>query len=474
MVIRRASKIFCRVTVAAAAVCLTPLAAGALTASGMGIAPAPNPAFPDRNKGWFIYEQVEPGTVIEDIARVVNAGNKKVTLAVEAVDAGMNEDGGFGLVGSPEDNEDIGKWIELSRTEVTLGANKEELVPFKINIPADAEVGDHIGALAVYQTTSQSDKVANIRGSQVSISTRVGARIYLTVKGDIVRGVKLLKRSIYGRGQTLMFGFKLKNLGNVRADLRMTAKIYSIWGLYDKKEGMEIGQVFPKKTINIQAAWPGKSRPIFGLYWASVTIEDVFKGLNPLSNPLPPSEPIHTWMVTFFVPWTQAAILVLVLFLVWFLVQLRRWRQMVTLAKTPVAVYRIKTGDHLMDIASRYGVGWKLLAKLNEIKPPYNLHGITQIYVPDVRGSRRDIRIPHFLAYIANPLRHFLAKLAYSFFGRKKLYYTIVVERGDTKKDIEKFTKVSWTELARYNGIGVAARPKVGQELKVPNRRKKS
>ena len=301
-------KIFGCAVAVVVAIYLAPLTTGAMSAGGMSIAPAPNPTFPDRNKGWFIYEQVEPGTVIEDVARVINLDNKTATIAIEAVDAGMNSDGGFGLVGSPEENVDIGKWIELSKTEVTLPANKEQIVPFKITVPADAEVGDHIGALAVYQTNPSADKLTKIGGSQVSISTRVGARIYLTVKGDIVRGLKLLKRSMYGRGQTLMFGFKLKNSGNVRADLRMTAKIYSIWGLYDKKEDIQIGQVFPKKTISIQAAWPGKSRPIFGLYWASVTLEDTFRGLNPLNSPLPPSTPIHTWVFTFFIPWTQTAI----------------------------------------------------------------------------------------------------------------------------------------------------------------------
>lgn len=449
--------------VLAVAVGLAPSAADALIAGGMSIAPALNPAFPDRNKGWFIYEQVEPGAVIEDVARVINLDSKKATLAVEAVDAGMNEDGGFGLVGSPADNEDIGKWIELSKTEVTLPANKEEIVSFKITVPADAEVGDHIGALAVYQTNPSANKTTKIGGSQVSISTRVGARIYLTIKGDIVRGLKLLKRSMYGRGQVLMFGLKIKNLGNIRADLRMTAKIYSIWGLYDKKEDIQLGQVFPKKTINIQAAWPGKARPIFGLYWASVTIEDAFKGLNPLNSPLPSSTPIHTWMATFFIPWTQVGILVLILFLIWFFWQMRKWRQMVALMRTPVVVYKVKRGEHLMDIASRYGIGWKLLAKLNEIKPPYSLYGVTALYVPDVRGQRRDIKIPHFLAYLIKPL----AKLG-KMFSRRPKFYTIVVEKGDTRKDVERFTGLPWKEISKFNRLKPKFHLKAGLELEVP------
>ena len=257
-----------------------------------------------------------------------------------------------------------------------------------------------------------------------------------------------------------MFGLKVKNLGNVRADLRMTAKIYSIWGVYDKKEAIQIGQVFPRKTISIQAPWPGKSRPIFGLYWASVTIEDAFKGLNPINSPLPASQPIHTWVVTFFIPWTQTAILVLLLFLIWFFIQLRRWRQMVALSTTPVVAYKIKPGDHLANIAARYGISWKLLAHLNEIKPPYSLHGVAQIYVPDAKGSRQGMRAPRFLAYLIKPLHRF---------WRRRSPDVIVVEPGDTKTDVEKFTGLSWKRLAAYNQLSPTSALKSGQELRVPS-----
>lgn len=456
------------VAMTVAVLCLIPLTTNALTAGGISIAPASNLTFPDRNKGWFIYEQVEPGTVIEDVARVINLDSQEATLAVEGVDAGMNEDGGFGLVGSPEDNQDIGKWIELSKTEVTLGAKKEEIIPFKITVPADAEVGDHIGALAVYQTTPTTNPTVRVKGgSQVSISTRVGARIYLTVKGDIIRGLKVLKKSMFGRGQSIVFGFKIKNLGNVRADLKMTAKIYSIWGLYDKKEDVQIGQVFPKKTISIQAPWPGKSRPIFGLYWASVTVDDTFKGLNPLNSPLPPSTPIRFWTATFFIPWTQVGMGLLILFLVWFVVQLWRWRRLVRLARMEVVAYKVKKGDHLVDIADDYDISWKLLAQLNGVKSPYSLRNVTTLYVPDARGSRRDMPIPRFWRPLLAPVGRWVGKLRLT----RKPYYVIVVERGDKQKDVEQFTGLSWGEIAKYNALSRSFKLRVGVELKIPKKK---
>ena len=91
---------------------------------------------------------------------------------------------------------------------------------------------------------------------------------------------------------------------------------------------------------------------------------------------------------------------------------------MVALARTPVVIYKIKKGEYLVDIAARYGMGWKLLAKLNDIKPPYSLRGIAQIYVPDVKGSRQDVRIPRFLTYLTRPFYHFLVKFTHRWFRR--------------------------------------------------------
>ena len=444
---------------------ILPLPVFGLAASGMSIAPEPNAQFPNR-KGWFIYEEVEPGAVIEDAARVINLDSQPSTITIEAVDAIMTPDGGFALVGESKDNTDIGNWIELSKTEVTLAPNKEKIVPFKIKVPQNAEVGDHIGALAVYRSNQEADKTVKAGGAQVSISTRVGARVYLTVKGNITRQLTLLKRAMYGRGQKLMFLFKMENLGNIRAEVVMTTKIYSIWGLYDSKEKVPLGQIFPKQTSTIEMAWPGKGRPIFGPYLALITIEDAFQGLNPASSTLPPpSQPIHTWAFAFFIPYTQVAILFILLFLIWFIVQARRWRQMARLARMPVATYKVKRGDHLVDIAAHYRIGWKLLAQLNEIKPPYDLGKTKTIYVPDRQGHRRILPIPNMLVYLFAPVIRLVSRKTHP---PHPASYTIIIEKGDTRKDVERFTGLSWKEIAKFNHLKPKFRLKAGLELEVP------
>lgn len=440
-------------------------AAVALEAGGAGIAPAnPRPDEP-LSSSWFIYE-VNPGDVLEDDAWILNTSAKPLKISIDAVDAISLGGGGFGLLDKSQPNPNLGDWVTLDKREVEVPPNTKQKVHFKITVPANPEVGDHIGGLVVQKMDSAPDMVSKSGGATVNIRTRVGARIYLTVLGNIHRGWKLLGKSFFGRGNKMVLRFKVANSGNVRARLQGDVRIYGIFGLYDKWPDLDIGEVWQGKTNLQEINWPGKPRPLFGPYLAIATIKDTYAPMTRTTEMPPAPPPVTVWMVTFFIPYLQSLLLLFLIFIIWFIVQTRRWLKMRNLARMKVAAYKTKKGDHIADIAARYDINWKFLAQLNDIKPPYSLYGLTTIYVPDVRGKRRDIRVPNFLAYIIKPFHRL--------FRRRKPYYTIVVEKGDAKKDVEQFTGISWTELLKYNDLSAKTRPKVGLELKVPNRRRRS
>jgi len=75
-----------------------------------------------------------------------------------------------------------------------------------------------------------------------------------------------------------------------------------------------------------------------------------------------------------------------------------------------------------------------------------------------------DIAIPSFFTFVSRPFE----KLRF----RKRNYYTIVIERGDKKKDVEKFTKMTWVAISKYNGLSPSFRLTTGRELKIPRNKK--
>ncbi len=437
----------------------------ALSAGGIGVMPHNNKQYPNRG-GWFLYE-VDPGEVINDTVRVTNTKDTAVFAKLQGVDAFLLTDGAFALVGDKTKNKDIGTWIELAETDFELEPNSSKVVSFTIIVPKNAEVGDHIGGLAVYETAAEPEHVIKSGGTSIGITTRVGARMYLTVAGDIIRDLNIKKRYFFGRADKMMFKFIFENKGNVRANLTITeGKIYNIFGLYDEQQGIVLGQIFPNKTVTKTFPWPGKNKPLFGPYLAIFTIEDTYKKVNPNSSVIIPEvEPVTVWMVTFFVPYTQIAVIVGLLFLIWFIWQFINWKRLSNLARRPVAKYKVKKDDHLMNISHDFGVSWKMVAKLNNIKPPYSLYGIKILYIPDARGSKIDIDTPHFLGFIWKPLvKLFIKRPPIS----RPESDIIIIEKGDTKKDVEKFTGMKWSEIATLNKLKPSFRLRAGQELIAP------
>ncbi|OGB73995.1 hypothetical protein A2V68_00045 [candidate division Kazan bacterium RBG_13_50_9] len=196
---------------------------------------------------------------------------------------------------------------------------------------------------------------------------------------------------------------------------------------------------------------------------AILEIKDSYASANPNSTLPPPSPPIKVWLLTFFIPYTQVAIVLGILFLLWFIWQFASWKRLSNLARRPVIAYKIKKGDHLTNVAQQYGASWKLVARLNNLKAPYGIEEGHTLYIPDASGTRMDIDIPHFLAFLIKPL----AKKSI----RQPKEETIIVERGDTKKDIEEFTKLPWATIAKHNDLKPTARLKAGWELKLPPKR---
>lgn len=454
-----------------------PTATLALAAGGIGVVPHVTEERPDRG-GWFLYE-VDPGEVIQDEALLINNNDQTTHLTLDPLDAALTADGAFSLIRGPEDNKDIGTWIKIEQTEFDLEPHTQLTVPFTIEVPQTAEVGDHIGGLAVYESEKEPETVLKSGGAKVGISTRVGARIYLTVAGDIVRDWSIYHKLFYGQADKIKFRFTIANRGNIRANLFIKeGRIYNIFGLFDKQEDISLAQVFPRETVSKTFTWPGKGRPLFGPYLAIFTIEDKYVQVNPNSHVIVPEvEPKTIWMITFFIPFTQTAVLLGLLFIAWFLYRFITWKRLSNLARRPVKKYSVKAGDTLVDIAEDFGVSWKLVAHLNELKPPYSLRQVKVLYVPDASGERRSIPITGFWTFITKPVAKMFRKRT-----QPKLQvasdavteeYIIVIDKSDKRNDIETFTGLKWQTIAKYNHLKSTFKLRVGTELKIPGKKPK-
>ena len=361
----------------------------ALSLGGVGIRPA-HPRPPDT--GWFIY-QLKPGESTTDAVLVSNETDTEQALDLAAVDYEPTDIGAFGLKGSSAEQTSIGLWTQLSTTTITLPPGKAREVEFTLTIPQNADVGEHAGAIVVQP--SQRARSSAVSGAY--ITTRVGARIYNTVPGELVRKIKLLGFLMHEDKKTQHYEFVVqgKNEGNVSVSPRLRLHLNG-WGLvkvppvgdaeladfpgfalfgfqrFLPKELSNNWQLARGATVETYFRW---RKPWLGRFSAYLTLEYERKAGEP--------EVIRSETFKFTVlPWPATGYFLGVLaFLAALIITWIAWRR-IKFSGRGWQKYTVKAGDTLTVVAARCRLSWKHLAKVNKLKKPYVISAGDSILVP--------------------------------------------------------------------------------------------
>ena len=138
-----------------------------VSANGIGGRPAnPDPNNP-RTSSIFIYN-LSGGASKSDQLYVQNGSDKEETIEVYSVDGTVTMTGDMTCKEKSEDKVGAGKWVSVSKKEVTLGANENTLVDFTVNVPSKADVGEHNACMVVQRkVTIEKFNVKNSNSSQL-------------------------------------------------------------------------------------------------------------------------------------------------------------------------------------------------------------------------------------------------------------------------------------------------------------------
>jgi len=390
----------------------------------------------------FVYPEVEPGSVIEDAAKILNTGGGMTTETYElgAFDATYTQDGAFSFISDEDQNKDLGSWISLSKKEVTVGVGKQVTVPFTITIPEDAEPGDHAAAIAVKLKNTRS----NLGG--MSVVTRVGARVYLTVAGEVKINLQLIKisHSYLGQGK-LRFSVVFNNKGNVRHEPVARVHLRSLFKDYGVMDDVRLGTIFPGNIGSGTFMWKDKV-PWFGRFVADFEIN--YKDNRTLfSEDVKPGQTftINKRYVFWILPYRAMAYVLLLILLLIIIRLAWQWLIVAHRRRVPTFVYTVKEGDTLTKISQETGISAKTIARFNLLTWPYDLEPGEKLLIPIAGGKLR-------------PLKE----------GFKKQTITVIVEKGDTLDDVVEFTGISKATIIRYNKLKAPYRLRKGQRLEVP------
>jgi hypothetical protein len=325
------------------------------------------------NRYRFVYDDVNPGDVIEDRATFTNKDPEPTSFELFSVDAIVNQDN-IALKKRDANQIAIGSWLKFEGpTKITLAPKEKQIVDFKITVPDNIAPGDYIGGILAQGSPKELGN-----GSILNLEIATGARIYLTIAGEII--LDFAMDSLSYDSDTMEVFSTFSNNGNVSVAGDVDFVLKNIFGQeleYKTTLGTLLAGTDVSNTIklNEKDLPPSMVGPLKGTMTVSY---------RRLSMNSPDSFPEETIVDTVtFIIWPPVLPTAAVLLIILSLVALLVYRHMLTkkLKKYSVS-YGVKQGDTIQSIAAMFRVDWKRIAKVNKIKSPYFLQPNVNILIP--------------------------------------------------------------------------------------------
>src|SRR3989344_4441288 len=345
---------------------------------GFGGRPAYPRADNPRTESIFIHT-LEPGDIQKEGILTVNNATEQKTMLVYAVDSTPSTGGAFACAQFSEAKKDVGAWITVKKSEVTLEPGTNELVPFSIHVPKNASVGEHNGCIVMQEKKEKAED-----GSGVSLSFRTGLRVAVTIPGELERKLEIVGFTVTKRdnGNFLLHPL-VKNLGNVSIDADAQVVTRYFFGLTHLTHGGQYpilrGDTSDWNFELKKPFWGGWYRSNFFVEYdenpeAGVGVQSG-KELTRLKGP-------SVWFWSFPTPAALAIEIIILLalafggFLFWLSQKRKKW------IKNNWVSYEVESGEDIKSLAERFDVSWKLLAKVNKLQQPYAFKPGEKIKVP--------------------------------------------------------------------------------------------
>ncbi|WP_183154919.1 WxL protein peptidoglycan domain-containing protein [Streptomyces shenzhenensis] len=223
-----------------------------------GAAPADTSVGKGRSR--FTYT-LAPGDRVTDAIAVVNRSDTTIRLRVYASDAFTTPSGGIDLLSADKKPTDVGSWIRMKSTTLTLKSQKTAVVPFTLTVPENATPGDHSGGVV-------TSLITKAQGKTVRLDRRLGSRVYLRVSGPLSPSLKVSDLHVSYDGTlnpagsgSLRVTYTVTNTGNVRLKARQLIRTKGLFGLMGQDARVaDLPEVLPgnalTRTVTVTGIWP--------------------------------------------------------------------------------------------------------------------------------------------------------------------------------------------------------------------------
>lgn len=222
----------------------------------------------------YVILAATPGGTVRSSVEVLNVGDTAGSASVYSVDGTTGQTSGAVYRSRGEPRKDVGSWVQLSQTRVTLAPHARETIPFAVRVPADAFAGAHLGGIVVQPFALTSRKVLRkTKRSSFQVAIRELSIVAVEVNVPGARVAKLAITGIRASGipgyQSLLIG--LSNPGNVFLKGRGSLSVVDSAGKQVEQQGFVLDTLVSHTHIDYPVYTAGTSLPN-GSYTGTVAI----------------------------------------------------------------------------------------------------------------------------------------------------------------------------------------------------------
>ena len=248
---------------------------------------------------------VAPGDTITDTVVVTNRSARVLELRTYAADAFTTTSGQLDLLPAGETSTDLGSWVTLEATSVTVDPGQSLDVPFTVVVPPDARPGDHSAGII-------TSLVQEASASTVALDNRLALRMHLRVDGALAPALTVSDVRVVHHGSVNPVGtstatvrYTLTNTGNARVlPVEQVTVEGPFGGARAGADADELAELLPGSALEREVVVAGV-RPL-GRATAHVGVTATAVGIGGGATASATGD-ATTWAV----PWAALAVLVL-------------------------------------------------------------------------------------------------------------------------------------------------------------------
>ena len=253
---------------------------------------------------------VDPGQTITDRFVVGNRGSARQDFTVYGTDAFNSPEGGFALLATSEEPVSIGAWTRFEngepRIQFSLDPGEVRVLPFTIELPAEATPGDHVGGI-----------VASVvePGAQVNVDRRAATAVYARVSGELQPRLAVSDFEATHVGDwwnpfsgSVLIRYTVDNPGNVALAANVTMGVDTWFGIpATQSQGGSVPDILPGNSAAFEFEAEGVGQWLYLL--AHVRLNPFVDDPDTAKHlPVPATT---RDAVTWAVPWSVLIVLVL-------------------------------------------------------------------------------------------------------------------------------------------------------------------